>query len=170
MLGTLTRIMGLASLLFVFSPAEAAVEKKVIHMTVYSETGESAAFRAIDGQPVSATNDTLKLSYRIVPEVIGEDTVRYTIYNGFDLESAAPVEVIEARADGKIHHGLRAAFRVSVTTIEMQSLDVNPLEAPSASEKARCCVSCGGWRYCCTPSSGYCCTVTTSCRSCRVCN
>ena len=147
MIGTLTRIVGLASLLFVASSAEASVEKKVIHMTVYSETGESAAFRAIDGQPVIATNDTLKMSYRIVPEVIGEDTVRYTIYNGYDFDSAAPIEVIEARPDGKIHHGIRAAFKVSVTTVEEKSMDVNPLEAPSASDKARCCVTCGGWRY-----------------------
>ncbi|GHG84770.1 hypothetical protein [Comamonas sp. JC664] len=169
MLGTLTRVVGLASLLFVASNVEAAVEKKVIHMTVYSETGESAAFRAIDGQPVIATNDTLKMSYRIVPEVIGEDTVRYTIYNGYDLDNAAPIEVIEARPDGKIHHGLRAAFKVSVTTIDEQALDTYPLEAPSV-DKAKCCVTCGGWRYCCTPASGYCCTISTSCRNCRVCN
>ncbi|WP_375758634.1 hypothetical protein [Corallococcus exercitus] len=169
MLKTAARLVGLVSLFLVMGSAEAASDKKIIAMTVYSETGESAVVRAVDGQGFSATNELRKLSYRIVPEVVGPDTVRYTIYNGYDLDSAAPIEVIEARADGQVHRGLRAAFSVAVTTIDERPLDFNPLAAP-ADEGITCCVTCGAWRYCCTPSPGYCCTISTSCNlGCRVC-
>ncbi|RKH15104.1 hypothetical protein D7V97_01090 [Corallococcus sp. CA053C] len=140
-------------------------------MTVYSETGESAVVRAVEGQAISATHETLKLSYRIVPEVIGPETVRYKVYNAYDVDSAAPIEVIEAQADGQLHRGFRASFNVAVTTIEERALDVNPLAAPEPSEQGiTCCVTCGRWQYCCTPSPGYCCTISTSCGlGCRVC-
>ncbi|RKG92980.1 hypothetical protein D7V88_04195 [Corallococcus terminator] len=140
-------------------------------MTVYDEAGESAVMRAVDGQALHATNEALKLSYRIVPEVIGPDAVRYKIYNDYDLDSASPIEVIEARADGQVHRGLRASFSVSVTTIDERPLDVNPLAAPSPDEQGiTCCITCGKWKYCCTPSPGYCCTISTSCGlGCRVC-
>ncbi|WP_242592609.1 hypothetical protein [Corallococcus exiguus] len=169
MFKTAARLLGLVGLFFMMGSAEAASDKKIITMTVYSETGESAVVRAVDGQGFSATNETRKLSYRIVPEVVGPETVRYKIYNAYDQDSAAPIEVVEARADGQVHRGLRATFNVAVTTIEEKPLDFNPLAAP-ANQGITCCVTCGGWRYCCTPSPGYCCTISSSCGiGCKVC-
>jgi len=166
----LTYVLGLVCMLFVAGSASAASSKQLIHMTVYAETGESAALRALDGQALHASNDALKQAYRIVPEVVGEDVVRFKIYDEYDVATAAPIEVIEARADGQIHQGFRAFFKVAVTSIDTMAVDVGPLEARTVDNNATCCVTCGGWRYCCTPRPGYCCTISTSCNlACRAC-
>ncbi|RYZ44090.1 MAG: hypothetical protein EOO71_00990 [Myxococcaceae bacterium] len=141
-------------------------------MVFYSETGERSTLHAIDGQALLFSNEMLKVAYRVVPEVTGPDSVRYRVFHQDAPDSAPPLDVIEARADGQIHQGLRTAFKLAVTTLEEKSVEQPAPSSDSAvTEKGRCCIRCGGWNICCNSSRGNCCTVATSCGyGCHVCN
>jgi hypothetical protein len=160
-------------LLLVATPSNAAEQHARLVKTIfYSETGEKAEFNAVEGGAIRITQFDKNLEYRLVPEFVGEQ-VQFKVY---DVATGKLLDTLAMTETGLVERSTVVPFSLSVQSIEERAERTPSPEQLQAGETPTllgwvCCVPCGGYRLCCEPAPGKCCTVRSSCgNGCKVCN
>jgi hypothetical protein len=148
---------------------------RVVHGVFYAETGQKIEFRVAEGRSLTLTNKEKNLSYRLIPEILGEDRVQLRIVEAASNAVSREVESFDLSMGDKEQAGVVVPFSLSLKGISVEDA-VTP-KVPTKNRIAErvvasnCCITCGGWQVCCTPSAGYCCDLSSSCgNSCSACN
>jgi len=160
------------------APAVADQAQTVAKLHMKAEDGTEADFLLPDGAAVKVTNERLGIAYRLTGQVIDATHLIVTVeqFNDVELKSLTATDVLyldqekESRALSAI-----TPFSLRMLGLESDTLRSSPGYGTESvtpqSSLLTCCVTCGGWKVCCTPTPGHCCQISSSCGlGCKVCN
>lgn len=141
--------------------AEKPTQSRALQGVLSGDNGEQLKFSVPEGQAVTIRSREDGTSYRLVAKRLGRNGA---VLEVVDPTSGDVLDRFDLGLNEKAQHGALVPFSVSLTGIVEKTMGAcrtpkaaDGVEKGGETTESTCCVTCGGWIVCCTPSAGWCC-------------
>lgn len=149
-------------------------DRQLAQLHITSEDGKSADVMLPENGSLTVVNDGLGVSYRLTGRHVSKDRLVVLVeqFSDKDLKVLNATDVLELGAgEESLQRSAITPFSMRMTGVTTEARVLADNGPAVVTNAIGCCVFCGGWRLCCVPTKGFCCTVSSSCGSqCTVCN
>lgn len=139
--------------------AEKPLQSRALQGVLSGDNGEQLKFSIPEGQALTIRGREDGTTYRLVAKRLGRNSA---VLEVVDPASGGVLDRFELGLNEKAQHGALVPFSVSFTgMVEKTMACRTPKAAGGAKDgettESTCCITCGDWIVCCTPSPGWCC-------------
>jgi hypothetical protein len=149
-------------------------DRHLAQLHITSEDGKSADVMLPENGSLTVVNEGLGVSYRLTGQHVSKDHLVVLVeqFSDKDLMILNATDVIDLRAgEESLQRSAITPFSMRMTGITTEAKVLAGNGPAMVTNAYGCCVTCGGWRVCCVPATGRCCTVSSSCGyACTACN